>query len=180
MFEKIIQFFTKKEPKSPKITGEITMISVIGGSDINSEVERTAHQTGVIVAKVGAYLICGGLKGAMEAASRGAKEAGGVTIGLLPGKDKNDANPFIDIALPTTIGYARNAMVAASGDIIIALPGSHGTRSEISFGLVYRKPVIDLGNWNIEGMIKVSGVEALESTLRGLMENIKNARTSGS
>jgi len=180
MFEKIIKFFTKKHPKIVQIKGEIITISVVGGSTINSEVERLSYETGKIVAKVGAYLICGGLKGAMEAASKGAKEAGGVTIGLLPGKDKNEANPHILIALPTTIGFARNAMVAASGDIIIALPGSHGTRSEISYGLVYRRPVIDLGHWNIEGMLKISGIEALEATLRDLMDNIKNARASGS
>ena len=73
-------------------------ISVIGGHDIDKEVEQTAHDIGKIIAEVGAILVCGGLDGAMRAASRGAKEAGGITIGILPGNDKEDANEFIDIA----------------------------------------------------------------------------------
>lgn len=136
--------------KNQKIT-----ISVIGGSDSTPEVDQLAHDVGKIIAEVGAVLVCGGLMGVMRAASKGCKEAGGTTIGLLPGIDKADANEFIDIALPTTIGFARNACVAASASIIVALPGSHGTSSEISYGLVYKRPIIDLGGWNREGMIKV-------------------------
>lgn len=144
-------------------------ISVIGGHDINAEVESTAHRVGGIVAKVGAVLVCGGLGGVMEAASRGAKEAGGLTIGILPGKDKADANPHIDIALPSSIGYARNAMVACSADIIVALPGSDGTSSEISYGIVYKRPIIDLGGWDREGMIKVKDVQEAEEKIRELI-----------
>ncbi len=151
-------------------------ISVIGGSKINSKVEKLAHETGKIVAKVGGILVCGGLNGAMMAASRGAKEEGGLTIGLLPGKSKNDANPFIDIALPTSIGFARNAMVACCADIIVALPGSHGTRCEISYGLVYDRPVIDLGGWKVKGMIRVKDLKAAETKLRSLIKDIRAQR----
>lgn len=149
-------------------------ISVIGGHDINAEVESVAHKIGGIVAKVGAVLVCGGLGGVMEAASRGAKEAGGLTIGILPGKDKADANPHIDIALPSSIGYARNAMVACSADIIIALPGSDGTSSEISYGIVYKRPIIDLGGWDREGMIKVKDVQEAEEKIRELIEALSS------
>ena len=124
---------------------------------------------------MGAILVCGGLNGVMMAASRGAKEAGGLTIGLLPGKDKNDANPYIDIALPTSIGYARNAMVACSADIIIALPGSNGTLSEICYGIVYNRPVIDLGGWKHPGMIKVKNLKDAEVKIRQLITQIQNA-----
>lgn len=148
-------------------------ISVIGGHDINEKVEKLAHSIGKIIAKVGAILICGGLNGVMLAASRGAKEAGGLTIGILPGTDKTDANPFIDIALPTSIGYARNVMVACSADIIVALPGSHGTSSEISYGIVYKRPVIDLGDWNREGMIKVKDIKEAERKIKELVKAIK-------
>jgi len=134
-------------------------ISVIGGHDASDEAEKLAYDVGKIVARVGGILVCGGLGGVMQAASKGAKDAGGVTIGILPGKDKAEANPYIDIALPTSIGYSRNVIVACSADIIVALPGSHGTRSEISYGIVYKRPIIDLGNWNIEGMIKVNNAE---------------------
>lgn len=148
-------------------------ISVIGGSQIDSNVEELAHKVGEIVANVGAILVCGGLLGSMQAAARGCKSAGGLTIGLLPGVEKSDANPYIDIALPTTIGFARNACVAASGDIIIALPGSHGTSSEISYGLVYKKPIIDLGNWNREGMIKVQDLNDAEVKIKECISKIQ-------
>ncbi len=149
-------------------------ISVIGGHNIDKKVEQLAHNIGKIIAKVGAILVCGGLDGVMMAAARGCKEAGGLTIGLLPGNSKNDANQFIDIALPTSIGYARNAIVACSADIIIALPGSHGTRSEISYGIVFKRPVIDLGGWNIEGMIKVKNHIEAEVKIKELIANIQN------
>ena len=161
---------TGKYMQKQKVT-----ISVIGGSEIDAKVERLAQEIGEIVAKVGAILVCGGLKGAMEATCKGAKKAGGTTIGLLPGKDKADANPYVDIALPTTIGYARNAMVAASADIIIALPGSHGTRSEISYGLVYKRPILDLGNWGVEGMIKVKDLKDVEGKLKELIDQLTHA-----
>ncbi|MBN1870099.1 MAG: TIGR00725 family protein [Candidatus Omnitrophica bacterium] len=157
--------------KKQKIT-----ISVIGGHNINPEVEELAYKIGNLVAKVGATLICGGLRGVMEAASRGAKEAGGLTIGILPGKDKADANSHIDIALPTNIGFARNAIVACSADIIIALPGSDGTSSEISFGMVYKRPVIDMGGWNREGMVKVKDIKEAEEKVKELIERIKKER----
>jgi len=96
-----------------------------------------------------------------------------MTIGLLPGINKSDANSYVDIALPTTIGYARNAMVACSGDIIIALPGSHGTSSEISYGLVYKRPVIDLGHWDREAMIKVRNLKELEKKISRLIKDFR-------
>ena len=139
-----------------------------------SKVEQLAHNVGIIVARVGAILVCGGLYGVMELVSKGVRDAGGMTIGLIPGKDKNDANPYIDIVIATTIGYARNVMVACSGDILIALPGSHGTLSEICYGLVYNKPVIDLGNWKRKGMIKVKGLKGLEAKLKELIKDIQS------
>ncbi len=154
--------------RSQKIT-----ISVVGGHDCTKEVEQLARKVGKMIVNVGAVLVCGGLGGVMEAVSRGVKEAGGVTIGLLPGKEKKDANPYIDIALPTSIGFARNVMVACSADIIIALPGSNGTLCEISYGIVYNRPIIDLGGWNREGMIKVKDVnEAEEKIKKYISENI--------
>ncbi len=147
-------------------------ISVIGGHKITEEVQQMAYRIGQIIAKQGAVLVCGGLDGVMEAAAKGAKEAGGLTIGILPGREKSDANSHIDIALPTSIGYARNAIVACSADIIVALPGSHGTRSEICYGLVFDRPVIDLGDWNIEGMIEVKNVKEAEQKIKELMKAV--------
>jgi len=148
-------------------------VSVIGSHDKNGKVDYISHEVGRIVAEMGCVLVCGGLSGVMEAASKGAREAGGLTIGLLPGKDKADANPYIDIALPTTIGYARNALVAGAADIIIALPGSHGTNSEICYGLVFGRPVIDLGGWNLPGMIPLKDVEDLREILTACIRDIR-------
>ena len=151
------------------------IISVIGGHEISHEVENLAHLVGGMIAKVGCVLLCGGLKGAMEAACKGAQEAGGKTIGVLPGINKREANPYVDIALPTSIGYSRNIIVACSADIIVALPGSHGTNSEICYGLVYKRPVIDLGHWNIEGMIPAQNVQEAESIIRDMVQQIRSA-----
>lgn len=148
-------------------------ISVFGSHDCNEEVAQLAHKVGEIVAKVECVLVCGGLTGVMEACCKGCKEAGGTTIGLLPGKDKADANEYVDIALPTTIGFARNTMVACSADIAVALPGSYGTESEICYALVYKRPVIDLGDWNIKGMISVSGIEEAELKIKELVAQLK-------
>ncbi len=147
-------------------------ISVIGGHQMTKKTEQLAHDVGKMVAQLGAVLVCGGLDGVMLAACRGAQEAGGVTIGILPGKNKKDANPFIDIALPTSIGLARNAIVACSADIIVALPGSYGTSSEISYGLIFDRPVIDLGGWNIPGMIPARNIEEAQRKIKELMESL--------
>jgi len=142
------------------------IISVIGGHKMTPKTEKLAQKVGQIIAKEGAVLVCGGLDGVMKAAAQGAKEAGGLTIGILPGKEKRDANPYIDVALPTSIGYARNAIVACSADIIVALPGSHGTRSEISYGIVFGRPVIDLGDWDIEGTLKAEDIKEGEKIIK--------------
>ncbi len=147
-------------------------ISVIGGGSIGSRVEILAQEVGQMIAQLGCVLVCGGLGGSMEAASRGAKKAGGTTIGILPGKEKEDANPYIDVALPTSIGYARNTIVACSADIIVALPGSHGTNSEICYGLIYGRPVIDLGEWGIEGMIPAKDVQEAEDKIKKIIKKL--------
>ena len=148
-------------------------IAVIGGSSVGSKVEDLAESVGIMIAALGCVLVCGGLGGAMEAAAKGAQKAGGLTIGILPGKDKHDANPYIDIALPTTIGYARNTIVACAGDIIVALPGSFGTNSEICYGLIYSRPIIDLGNWNIDGMIDAKNVEEAQEKIKKIIKKLQ-------
>ena len=158
-----------------KTTRRIT-VSVIGGHDIDTKVAHLAQKIGYIIGQQGAVLVCGGLEGVMREAAKGAKKAGGLTIGLLPGNDKKAANPYIDIPLPTTIGYARNAMVACSADIIVALPGSHGTSCEISYGFVYKRPIFDLGGWKKPGMVKVRNLKDFESKLKKHIAQIKTER----
>lgn len=151
-------------------------VSVIGGHRPDVRVEKIAHKVGEIIAGMDCITVSGGLSGVMMAVSRGAKEAGGLTIGLLPGKEKSDANPYIDIALPTTIGYARNAMVACSADLIVALPGSFGTQSEICYGLVYGRLVLDFGNWNIKGTVKVKSIKDFETKFKKYVQELRSGQ----
>ncbi len=119
-------------------------ISVIGASSATEEEFKTAEEVGREVAKRGAVLICGGLGGVMEAAAKGAREAGGLTVGILPGEDTEEMNPYIDIPIVTGLGYARNTLVAYSGDAVIAVGGKLGTLSEIAYALMKYKPVVGI------------------------------------
>ena len=126
------------------------MIAVIGGSECDEKAIELAEKLGEAIAKKGAALICGGRTGVMEAACRGAKKFNGLTIGLLPSLDKKDANSFVDIVIPTGLGYARNFIVAQAGDAVIAIAGSAGTLSEMAIAWFSDKPVIALessGGW---------------------------------
>ncbi len=125
------------------------MITVIGESHASPEIAKLAEEVGVEIAKAGAVLVCGGLKGVMEAAAKGAKSANGVTIGILPSSKKEDANPYIDYPILTGIGYARNKLVVKTGDAIVAVGGSYGTLSELAFALGYKIPVVGLNTWQM-------------------------------
>ncbi|MFC1646389.1 TIGR00725 family protein [Candidatus Omnitrophota bacterium] len=135
------------------------LIAVIGGHSCDRKTARLAQRLGEEIAMLGAVLVCGGLGGIMEAAAKGAKKNGGLTVGILPGEDKKDANSFIDVPIATGLGYTRNTLVTTTADIVIALEGRYGTLSEIGFALNAKKPVIDLGSWDIEGVIKVQSVK---------------------
>jgi uncharacterized protein (TIGR00725 family) len=115
---------------------------------------------GRLLAEHGAVLVCGGLGGKMEAACRGAKQAGGTTVGLLPGESRSDANRFVDVAIPTGLGEARNALVVRSADVVVAVGGGYGTLSEIALALKIGKRVVGLGTWEIDGVVVVDGPEA--------------------
>ncbi len=120
-------------------------ITVIGSSNyVPKEVYEKAVEVGRLLAKHGAIIITGGRTGIMEAVCKGAKEAGGLTIGILPGLTRDEANEYVDIAIPTGIGYARNAVNVIAGDAIIAISGGPGTLSEIGLALAYNKPVVVL------------------------------------
>ena len=126
------------------------IISVIGGADSNQKILELAERIGEEIAKRGVALLCGGLGGIMEAACRGAKKQDGLTIGILPADAKENANQYVDIALPTGLGYARNFLVAKGGDGVIAIDGSAGTLSEIAIAWFSDKPVVALapsGGW---------------------------------
>ncbi len=125
------------------------IIAVIGGSNAAQKDLDAAYQVGLELAKRGAIVLCGGMTGLMEAVCKGAKEAGGTTVGILPGNNVEDANDYIDIAIPTGLGYARNAIVAGSGRAIIAIDGAYGTLSEIGHGLGDGTPIVGLNTWRL-------------------------------
>jgi len=125
------------------------LIAVCGAGSCDGELGRLAGEVGREIAGRGAVLICGGLGGVMEAAARGAREAGGVTIGVLPGPDKADANPWIEFAVATDMGHARNAIIIRTADAVVAVGGAYGTLSEIAFALKMGKPVVSLGSWEV-------------------------------
>ena len=129
------------------------VVSVIGGRNCTPKVEQLAHELGKKLAKVVGILVSGGLGGTMEAVCRGFKAGGGTTIGILPGYDKTDANPYVDIAIPTGIGLARNVLVVTSADVVIALPGGPGTLSEMAYCLQFGVPVVSLGSWKLDGAV---------------------------
>jgi uncharacterized protein (TIGR00725 family) len=122
-------------------------ISVIGGAEGDPEILGEAEVVGRGIAEAGAVLVCGGRTGVMEAASRGASEAGGTVIGVLPTTDPADANPYVTHVIATGIGHARNLAVVASGDAVIAIGGEWGTLSEIAFARRLERPVVALRSW---------------------------------
>lgn len=151
------------------------VVSVIGGRHCSRKVEQIAQDLGKKLAKVVDILACGGLSGTMQAVCQGFKVGNGLTIGIIPSYDKNDANKYVDIVIPTGLGLARNVLVAQAGDIVVALPGEYGTLTEIAYCLLFDKPVISLGSWNIKGVIKVKSAEQAVKKVKELLKGVNDA-----
>lgn len=124
-------------------------IGVIGAGQATSAVCAQAREVGRRIAERGAILVCGGLGGVMEAAAQGAKEQGGITVGILPGCDAQEANRYIDIPIVTGMSHARNLLIVRTAEVLIALSGEYGTLSEIALALKIGKPVIGLETWDL-------------------------------
>ena len=125
-------------------------VAVIGGTEIDAEVASAAEEVGRLLAGRGAVVVCGGREGVAEAACRGAFEAGGTTVGILPGRTRDEANPFVSVAVPTGLGETRNALVVMDADAVIAFPGAYGTLSELAFSLLGGTRVVGLGTWRLD------------------------------
>jgi len=135
-------------------------VSVIGGGTVTDEEYETARRLGRTLGERGHEVVCGGLGGVMEAVCRGASEAGGHTIGILPTDRRSDANDYVDTAIATGIGNARNPLVVMNGDAAVAVDGGPGTLSEIGHALDFGRPVAGLGTHRIDG---VEGIEHVET-----------------
>jgi uncharacterized protein (TIGR00725 family) len=155
------------------------LISVIGGKDCAAEEERIAEEVGAELGRRGITLVCGGLGGVMEAACRGARSAGGTTVGVLPGSSREAANPYVDIPIVTGMGEARNVIVAFSGQAVIAIDGEYGTLSEIAHARRAGIPVVGLNTWSLSNkgkeddsiIVAASAKEAVEKAVAAIERN---------
>lgn len=131
------------------VAGERPYVAVVGSGEASGELLSLAEEVGHELGSRGAVIVCGGLGGVMEAACRGARTGGGTTVGVLPDSDRRRVNEHVDVALATGLGEARNAIVAAAADVVIAVGGAYGTLSEIALALVAGKPVVGLRTWEL-------------------------------
>jgi uncharacterized protein (TIGR00725 family) len=143
-------------------------VAVVGAGRASPEQERAAEAVGQGLAAAGAVVVCGGLGGVMEAACRGAKAGGGTTVGILPGHERGEANAFVDVAIATGLGEARNALVVRAADALVAVGGEYGTLSEIALALKAGRPVIGLGSWELDAVERAATPsEAVRLALAG-------------
>lgn len=131
----------KRDEKHPLI------IAVCGAGACDEPLAALAEAVGEHIALAGAVLVCGGLGGVMEAACRGATSAGGLTLGIIPGSERSAANPFVQLAIPTGMGYARNVILVQTADVVIAIGGEYGTLSEIALARKCERAVVGLNTW---------------------------------
>ncbi len=154
-------------------------LAVVGSASCDAGTAALAEEVGREIARRGAVLICGGRGGVMEAACRGARSAGGTTVGILPGTDRSQANPYVDIPIVTGLGEARNALVVRSADAVIAVSGGYGTLSEIALALKMGRPVVGLQTWELHPPRQVeSGLIPATNPAEAVQEAIDLARAS--
>jgi uncharacterized protein (TIGR00725 family) len=139
--------------------GQRPYVAVVGPGDATSHESRNAETVGRGLAERGAVVITGGLGGVMAAAARGVAQAGGTTVGILPGSDRTEGDESLTIALPTGLGELRNGLVVRAADVVIAIGGAYGTLSEIALALRTSVPVIGLRSWEIDGVEQVDSPE---------------------
>lgn len=135
------------------------IVAVVGAGVADDATLQLAHAVGAGIARHGWILVTGGRGGVMAAASRGAAEQGGLVVGVLPGPDRKEANPWVAIPLATGLGHARNAVIAQAADALVAVGGSHGTLSEMALGLKMGKPVVALNDLSVPGVERAEDVE---------------------
>ena len=136
------------------VTHRKPIIAIIGAGKCSKKLREMAADVGRHIAENGGVVVCGGLGGVMEGAARGAKEAGGTVIGIIPSDNKNDANEFIDYVIPTGFGEGRNVVIVRTADAIIALPGKYGTLSEMALALHAGKPLVSVSAWKLGDEVK--------------------------
>jgi len=134
-------------------------VAVVGASEASAELAQAAEAVGRGLAAAGAVVVTGGRGGVMAAASKGAEELRGTTVGILPGYDRGEANEWVSVAIPTGLGELRNGLIIRAADVVIAVGGAYGTLSEVALALRAGVPVIGLRTWEIEGIERVGTPE---------------------
>lgn len=145
-------------------------VGIIGGNSPDIVATQNAFNLGKLIAKSGYILINGGMGGVMESSAQGAKSKNGFVIGILPGKNKSEGNPFSDITIPTGLGYIRNPLVVINSDVLVAINGSYGTLSEIAYTQIYNKTVFGLNTWDIPGVIPLKTPEEVITHINNYFE----------
>lgn len=146
---------------SSSVAAERPYVAVVGGGEADAEALVVAEEVGRHLAKRGAVVVCGGLGGVMEAVCRGAKMEGGTTVGILPTANRHQANDYVDVAIATGMGEARNALVVRAADVLVAIDGEFGTLSEIALALRTGTPVVGIDTWEL-----AIGGETVDTILR--------------
>ncbi|MBN3041173.1 MAG: TIGR00725 family protein [Candidatus Omnitrophica bacterium] len=162
-------------------------IAVVGGHKCTKRIYNIAEQAGRMIAQQGWTLVCGGGAGVMEAACKGAKQAKGLTVGILPSFDGKEANKYLDVKITTGLGYARNVLVVRSSQAVIAIDGEYGTLSEIAFAFSAEgeslqprggnnpKPIVGIDTWKIKGLKQVSTAKQAINYIKKKLRGKKNA-----
>jgi len=141
-------------------------VAVVGASQATEQDARDGEQVGRLLAQAGAIVVCGGRGGVMAAAAKGAAQAGGTVVGMLPGEGRDDANEWVTVSIPTGMGELRNGLIVRAAEVVIAVGGSYGTLSEIALALRAELKVYGLHTWEIDGIEPVaSPEEAVERAL---------------
>ena len=175
MGQKVNDIHSEPLDGSSKVSRQQLIIGVIGAGSASPRGLDDAYQVGRLIAERGAVLICGGLGGVMEAASRGCAEAGGDVLGILPGSSSDFANPYVTLPIVTAMGHARNIIIAQTASALIAIEGEYGTLSEMAIGMKLGRPVVQLNSWSqllatYQAETPEQAVEILFSALEGRLD----------
>ncbi len=147
-------------------------VGVVGPGEATAEEARAAEAIGRGLAQGGAIVVTGGHGGVMAAASRGAAEAGGIAVGILPGSDRSGANQWASITIPSGLGELRNGLIVRAVEVVVAVGGAYGTLSEVALALKTGVPVLGLDSWAIEG---IEAVDSPEAAVRRALELVRGA-----
>jgi uncharacterized protein (TIGR00725 family) len=151
-------------------------VAVIGATDTDADTDAAAERVGALLAEAGVVVVTGGREGIAAAASRGAAEAGGLTVGILPGRDRSEANPWVDIAVPTGMGEMRNALVVMDADAVIAFPGAYGTLIELGFALHNGRPIVIVGEWPLATGTSVRHAQSAEEAVAWALDGYSESQ----